>query len=77
MNSNLNEPRGQSTQEVEPTVHPYRKKCVIKDCKEKATTWWPLLPGGPAFCNKHYKRATEYGADLSRILKNIIEREIN
>lgn len=46
-------------------IRPLREKCVIPGCDEDATSWWPLLSGGPAFCNEHYRRAAEYGADLT------------
>jgi len=61
----LREPRGKSTRVGDTVIRPLRDKCVIKGCNEGATSWWPLLPGGPAFCSKHYHRAVEYGADLT------------
>lgn len=47
------------------TIHPLREKCVIEGCGEKATCFYLLLEGGPAFCSKHQHRATEFGADFS------------
>ena len=40
-------------------------KCVI--CGEYAEAVYPLLPGSPAFCGKHYnqKDAGPYGCDFS------------
>ena len=62
----LNEPRGRPTRLGNNIViRPFRKKCVISGCNKDSTSWWPLLPGGPAFCSEHYHRATEYGADFS------------
>ena len=61
----LSEPRGRPTKIDDTTICPLRKKCIIKGCSEEATSWFPLLPGGPAFCSKHHYRATEYGADLT------------
>ena len=49
----------------EQVIYPMKDKCSIPGCKEKATRWYPLLPGGPGFCHKHKDRAIEYGADLS------------
>ena len=41
--------------------------CIIKGCKEQATTWYPMLSGEPRFCSKHYspKYASKYGCDFS------------
>jgi hypothetical protein len=40
-------------------------KCVI--CGNEAVALYPLLPGSPAFCSKHYnpKDAGPYGVDFS------------
>lgn len=65
MTPQLSEPRGRPT-EIGPTIiRPLRDKCVVPSCDKDATSWWPLLPGGPAFCSEHSHRATEYGADLT------------
>lgn len=61
----LTEPRGRPTKIGNTTIRPMRKKCVIPGCNNEATSWWPLLPGGPAFCAEHYRKATGYGADLT------------
>lgn len=61
----LNEPKGRPTKVGPTTIRPLRSKCVVRGCGKDATSWWPLLRGGPAFCNKHYHKAPEYGADLS------------
>lgn len=29
--------------------------CTVPKCKEKWSTLFPLLPGGPRFCSKHYR----------------------
>lgn len=67
----LKEPRGRPTKVGDTVIRPFRKKCVIPGCLENATSWWPLLPGGPAFCSRHYSRATEYGADITRVQEGI------
>ena len=36
------------------TVYPLSERCGKKGCKEKATGWKPLLPGGPGYCGKHF-----------------------
>lgn len=63
--SKLSEPGGRSVKVGSTIIRPTRKKCVIPGCTDDATSWWPLLPGGPAFCPSHYGRAVEYGADLT------------
>lgn len=62
----LDEPAGRSIKIGSTTIRPLREKCVTEGCEREATSWLPLLPGGPAFCDDHYDRSTEYGADLTR-----------
>lgn len=42
-----------------------REFCIIEGCENRAVAWWPLLPDAPGFCEEHYHRAAEYGADFS------------
>jgi hypothetical protein len=40
--------------------------CIIRGCRACAVVWYPLLPGEPHFCSKHYteKYVRLYGGEI-------------